>query len=421
MASEMPLIGPITAGNPSVTSDSTQPPASCALTQTLAAKLRESRTDLAERWLERITSRVTLPADRVFPTDKLLDHVPSLIGEIADYLENPADDVEGDTPVLAEAVQLGELRHRQGFDAYEILKEYEILGSILFHFLSEAANTLPQPCDPGELLVTSKHLFRALAIIQQTTMTHFLRRADERVAEREERLRAFNRMISHEIRNDIGAILSAADLLSTLDEDAAKRREFGSLIQRKARGMTKTVNNLAALSRLDGPDREHRHVRLPEAAAEAARQLRDAAAAAKVDVRIAEQLPDVEVNAPVVELALNNYLANAIKYARREGEEAYVEVSASEVETDAGREVIVRVADNGPGVPEQKRERLFQRFFRAHDGEERAVEGSGLGLSIVRETVESIGGRAWAEFPERGSAFCFAVPMPQSSAPSGVD
>jgi len=399
-----------------VKSQPDDPPQNGSLAKALATQLRESRAALAERWLERISARVSLPANRVFPTKDLLDHVPLLIAEIADYLENPAEDVGGDAPVLAEAVELGELRHQQGFDAYELLKEYEVLGGILFHFLSEEADKLPQHADPAEMLVTSKHLFRAISIIQQTTMSHFLRLADERVAEREDRLRAFNRMISHEIRNDIGAILGAADLLSRVpDEDGDKRRHFAGIIQRKARSMTATVNNLAALSHLGGKAHEHRHVQLPEAVAESVRQLRDAAAAAKVDLRVASDLPEIEVNAPVVELALANYLSNAIKYARREHGDTYVEVSGAEAETETGRELVVRVSDNGPGVPQDKRDRLFDRFFRAHD-KKTPVEGSGLGLSIVRETVESVGGRAWAEFSDRGAAFFIALPMRDSEA-----
>jgi signal transduction histidine kinase len=70
---------------------------------------------------------------------------------------------------------------------------------------------------------------------------------------------------------------------------------------------------------------------------------------------------------------------------------------------EAPEEVIVEVADNGIGVPPDARARLFQRFFRAHEKEIPDIEGTGLGLSIVRDTVGSLGGRAWAEFPARGS------------------
>jgi signal transduction histidine kinase len=80
-------------------------------------------------------------------------------------------------------------------------------------------------------------------------------------------------------------------------------------------------------------------------------------------------------------------------------------------DTEHDREVVIRVSDNGIGIPADKRQRLFEEFYRAHGDTVTHAEGTGLGLSIVRETVESIGGRAWAEFPEEaGSIFAFAIP-----------
>jgi two-component system sensor histidine kinase VicK len=74
-------------------------------------------------------------------------------------------------------------------------------------------------------------------------------------------------------------------------------------------------------------------------------------------------------------------------------------------------ELIVRVRDNGMGVAPAARERLFEQFYRAHSDTLTEAEGTGLGLSIVRETAESLGGRAWAEFPaEGGTVFAFCLP-----------
>jgi signal transduction histidine kinase len=71
---------------------------------------------------------------------------------------------------------------------------------------------------------------------------------------------------------------------------------------------------------------------------------------------------------------------------------------------------VVEVRDNGLGVPEAKRAELFRRFFRAHEDINSDIQGTGLGLSIVRDTVTSLGGRAWAEFGEDGTAFFFTMP-----------
>ena len=109
----------------------------CPLAAALAMRLRASRRELTSRWLERIVERVSIDPNKVFPTDELLDHVPLLIDGIAAYLENPSAEISVDMPVVAKAMELGALRHAQGFDAYEILKEHEILGGILFSYLAQ--------------------------------------------------------------------------------------------------------------------------------------------------------------------------------------------------------------------------------------------------------------------------------------------
>jgi hypothetical protein len=122
------------------------------LADVLADRLRESQSELSARWLERIADRVSLDANEIFPSDHLLDHVPLLIQGVADYMEDPVKEVSADMPVVAKAMELGALRHSQGFDAYQILKEYEILGGILFAFLAEAVDEIPEPCEKSELL-----------------------------------------------------------------------------------------------------------------------------------------------------------------------------------------------------------------------------------------------------------------------------
>jgi hypothetical protein len=96
---------------------------------------------------------------------------------IADYMEDPADEISADAPVTAKAIELGELRYSQGFDAHQILKEYEILGGILFSFLVRTVDGIDEECTRPELLACAHRLFRAVAIIQQVTTTHYLRLA----------------------------------------------------------------------------------------------------------------------------------------------------------------------------------------------------------------------------------------------------
>ena len=384
----------------------------CPLAPALADSIRGARDELTHRWLERISARVSLDPNLVFPTEDLLNHVPILIDGIAAYLEHPAQEVAADTPVIAKAMELGALRHGQGFDEYQILKEFELLGGIVFAHLIVAVRSMDEPCGKDELLACGHRLFRAVAVIQSASVAHYLQQMRGRLAEREERLRGFNRALTHELKNQIGAVLGAADILELdgLPED--ERPRLLDIVRRNAGAMRTTLDNLIELSRLDTDARQQRRVLLPQAVGEAVRQLRDAARAAGVEVRVRD-LPPAEVAAAAVELATVNYLSNAIKYADPDAATRWIEVRGYTAEGGAGArpETVVEVWDNGIGVPEAKRGQLFARGFRAHAETVTGVEGTGLGLSIVKDAVEALGGRAWAVFPPGGGT-CFAFSLP---------
>jgi signal transduction histidine kinase len=394
----------------------------CTLATALADRMRASSEELTHRWLDRISARVRMDPNRIFPTDALLDHVPLLILGIADYIENPGRVILSEVPVVAKAMELGELRFSQGFDEYELLKEYEIFGGILFSFLSRVVDEIDEPCSRGELLACAHRLFLAVALIQQATLTHYLSLVKDRLNEREQRLRGFNRALSHELRNLIGTIAGAAEILEAGTFSPEQQRTMTSMIVRNSANMKVTLENLVELSRMDEDARQSRHIALPQAAAEVARQLRESARAHGVEIRLPADLPSIDVSAAAFELCLSNLIANAIKYSDQSKDKRWVEVRAHVVAPDDGGppEMIVEVEDNGIGVPEDKRTELFSRFFRAHEDTKGEIEGTGLGLSIVRETATALGGRAWAAFHDDGTTFFFTMPHRRSEDDAAV-
>jgi signal transduction histidine kinase len=321
--------------------------------------------------------------------------------------------VSADAPVIAKAMELGALRHAQGFDEYELLKEYEIFGGILYAFMASAVDEIDTPCTRSELVLCAHRLYHAISLIQQATTTQFLALMKERLREREERLRAFNRMLTHELRNRIGATMGAGQLLQMPELAGTERERLVGIVVRNMESMKLALDNLLELTRLSGDSRQQRHVLLPRAAAEVVRQLRELARSREVLVRTDGALPDVEVNAAAVELCLMNFLSNALKYADDTKPERWVEITGRIVPPtdEAPAQVVVEVRDNGRGVETVERERLFERFFRAGADLATDTDGTGLGLSIVRETVVALGGTAWAEFPEGMSVFAFSLPV----------
>lgn len=120
-------------------------------------------------------------------------------------------------------------------------------------------------------------------------------------------------------------------------------------------------------------------------------------------------LPVLETARTPLEQVLRNLIANAL--AHHDGERGRVLVEAA----DRGNAIDFRVVDDGPGVPDEAREKIFQMFFRlAPEG----GPGSGLGLALARRLVERAGGRIWVESASgRGAAFCFTWPRSGSAEP----
>jgi signal transduction histidine kinase len=382
------------------------------LASVLAAGLRDSRLQLTGRWLERLVARVDVAPNRVFPTDELLDHMPLLILGIADHLEEPSRPILARSDVVDRAMELGALRHGQGFDEYEVMKEFEILGGIVFTYLTESLSSNEVTYSADEVLACAGRVFQAMALIQQAAVSHYVRLMKIRVAEREDRLRGFNRALTHEFRNRIGAALGASQILDLANLDEGDRSRLTRVIADNMDSMRIVLDNLLELTALDFGPRQHRHVRLPEVVQEVVRHVRDMARARGVAIEFEADMADVEVPAAAVELCLTNLISNAIKYADATERERWVRVASRVAADDTGVpcEVVVTVSDNGIGVPVEQRDSLFRRLFRATNAESSGAEGTGLGLSIVRETMESLGGRVSAEFPGKGSVFTFSFP-----------
>ena len=377
---------------------------SAVAVQSIAQAMRESRYVIAKRWLDRIAARVTVEKELLFPSENLLDEVPLLIEGLARTLTEDAVEITTSTDVVAKARELGAMRFDQGFSSRQILWEYDVLGGVILQYLDEMD---PVVNGAGLPQVVVRRLLRGLAAIQRASMEAFLQHAEAQVHEREQRLRGFNRALSHEVRNEVAAIMGAGQMLREqfVAFDDEQRERFANMVLNNAGRIERVIENLLALSRSDGDVRQQRNILLGHAVQEVARRLRAYAEAQGVRIEI-HQMPELEVNAALADLALTNLIANAIKY-HRPAADRWVRVQAAP--TPEKNEVCVEVADNGIGVPEADRPALFGRFFRA--GNAQHVEGTGLGLSLVADVLRSGHGRIWADFPQTGETiFAFTLP-----------
>ena len=262
-------------------------------------------------------------------------------------------------------------------------------------------------------------LNRALRLLMQTTVDTFIERYVETIELHKQRLADFNRVVSHELRNPMNTVQVAAELLVTSDPgDTDRQQRLATMAQAAVKQMRQLLDGVEKLSSGSAPvpttSPSVQRVDLGSIVRDAANQLDSMAKARQVEVRIAEDLPRFPVDVAKLEMILVNLLANAIKYSDPAKDPRYVEIANEKPSPDC-HTILIR--DNGIGIPPQFIDRVFERFYRAHNprDSELKVEGSGLGLSIVKECVDDLGGSIEVESVE-GEWTLFRLRFPHQPA-----
>src|SRR6187431_3781924 len=150
----------------------------------IAERIRLADRDLAARWLDQLKELLPVDVNDIFPTDQILDHVPSLIREIADYVAAEAPDaIAANTAIQSKADELGVLRFEQQASVHQLLREYRILGSVIAQFVIDEVKTLPSGTPPSEAVLALTRVSDAVFVLLQMTVDTFVGRYTERIEE----------------------------------------------------------------------------------------------------------------------------------------------------------------------------------------------------------------------------------------------
>ncbi|WP_460447898.1 DUF4118 domain-containing protein [Alsobacter sp. SYSU BS001988] len=289
------------------------------------------------------------------------------------------------------------------------------------HGVTGAVGLGPSP--DGALSAEDERLVRALAdmIAVAVERTRLAAERDEaRLAAEAERLRsALLNSLSHDLKTPLASITGAITALREYGAlyDAASRDELAATIQDEAERMTRFVGNLLDMTRLEAG--AVRLLREPtdvgETIGAALRRTASLTRDHRIVVQVAGELPLLDLDAALLEQAVVNLVDNAVKYAPAG---SAVTLSA-QAEADGVR---IQVADEGPGLPPDAPERVFDLFYRAPGAGPRPA-GTGLGLAIVRGFVEALGGTVSARDGAggRGAVFTLAFPLTLASPAPGAD
>ena len=381
---------------------------------TIANRLAEDHAALAARWFARLRVLVPVTDNEVFPSDSLLDHIPSLIIDISDYVRTPeAEAIAANTRVFEKARELGTLRHQQQASLHQVLREYQLLGEILAQFVqAETASASLLPPAPEAIAVVMR-IQQAVSLLLQETVETFVGLYTRTITDQAERLEQFTRMATHEWRQPLGTLKTASAVLRMASANEPQLHASVAMIERNVQRLIDMTVTLERIARIDAQDDSamHQRVELSVVAKEAARQLREMAQSAGVAVRVADDMPEANIDVGRLELTLVNLLSNAIKYADSRKAERFVKVTGRAVSED---QCVIEVRDNGLGIPSERIPDIFRKFTRMHDAHERAatVPGVGLGLSIVADCVKEMSGRIDVEsVVGEGSVFRIRIPL----------
>lgn len=217
--------------------------------------------------------------------------------------------------------------------------------------------------------------------------------------------------VSHDLRTPLSAIKAAAS--SLLQEDVQwneeERNSFTSAIEREADRLNHLVGNLLDMSRIEAgaikPEKEWYPV--DELIHYVLGHMQFLLQGREVHTSIPDDLPPVELDYLQMDQVLTNLLENAVRYT---SPSSPIEITAEVVDS----QIMVSIADYGPGIPHNDLERIFDKFYRVLDTKRKgtSIMGSGLGLAVCRGLVEAHGGKIWAENrSEGGAVFRFTLPL----------
>jgi Na+/proline symporter/nitrogen-specific signal transduction histidine kinase len=250
--------------------------------------------------------------------------------------------------------------------------------------------------------------------------TEELKRANQRLTELDRLKDEFISTVSHELRTPLTSIRSFSEiLLDNSDLQLAERNQFLEIVVKESERLTRLINDILDLSRIESGRMEwHLSTCDPKDI------LEDALAATSglfkekgitLEPEFASNLPRITVDRDRLMQVVINLLSNAAKFAQPEGGRVTVRLARQD------GQLAVSVADNGPGIPPEQSEAVFDRFHQlGGDTMTGKPKGWGLGLTICRQIVEHFGGRIWVE-PGQPNGTVFRFTLPTALAPAGED
>jgi len=385
---------------------------------------RKKERDIAEYDLKKSENKFRYLADKlpqtIFEADKS--------GKIS-YMNKKGLETFGlnsikiSQPSLSNLIQINEEQQKQ-FNALSVSNEES--GLIAFDTLANLPNGEEFHASVFINHSTSKDFNQILSgiIIDNTERIAFereLKKAKLKAEESDSLKSAFLANMSHEIRTPMNSIIGFADMLSDPDLSEEEQQEFISYINSSSKSLINIIDDIIDIAKIEAgqvtvSNNQFDIVRTVQELC--THYQNEAIKLNKTDLKIEADIKD-QLNSFIIfsdPLRLKQILSNLITNALKFTDSGKIEIGFSVENAGSNKQINFFVKDTGIGIPENKKEAIFERFNKLNTNKEKIYGGTGLGLTISKNLVELLGGKIYVESElGKGSSFYFTIPLHQNT------
>jgi two-component system sensor histidine kinase KdpD len=229
------------------------------------------------------------------------------------------------------------------------------------------------------------------------------------VSETEQLRSALLSSISHDLRTPLSSIIGSSSSLMEYGDsiDGANRQELLSTVLDEAKRLDRHIQNLLDMTKLGQGKLTLKRdwVDIHDVISSAVSRLKDVLSDIEIHIQIADSIPLIWVHGVLIEQAIVNLIDNAARFSEK-GDTISIEVEADE---ECMR---ISIYDQGPGIPEDERDKVFDMFYSMQRGDRATKPGTGLGLAIVRGMIGAHSGEVTAHAGKNGQGTCMTIKLP---------
>jgi signal transduction histidine kinase len=361
----------------------------------LAGAVRGRSPSILERL--RVVVKEVLPSADELTLTELLDHLPQALEDLAVALATKSGSLQ--QRFLFDSRQHGVCRFHQSFNLSELLVEYSILRSIVIEEVGKALKRAPT-------LDEISALNAGLDAASRRAVESFVVHQQHEVQAGAEAYGKYLSFLSHDLRGSLNGILLTVEVLRREKGASSERQEWVNDLEMMRRSILDTVSAMDRFLHADKFRRGKVEVKLgpvdlTRVISEIANQFAEQAREKGIEIVVEMQAASVVTDRELVQVILQNLVGNAVKYTQA----GKVRIASASLEHGKCR---ITVADDGPGIPAEQLEKIFQPYMR---GPTHGQSGLGLGLTIAHEAAVLLKGKLWAEnIPGTGAKFHLDLP-----------